>query len=118
VREHQTGVLLEIGADLGAIDSALVLVGEEDLNDIGTPDCFRHGIHFKTVFGCSLPAVAGPQADDDLAARITQVQRLPAALGAIADDGDGPALQNAGIRIGLVKFLHHMFSHPIGPQTR
>ncbi len=115
--EHQTGVFSDIGADLGAVDCSLILIGEEDLDDVGALDRFGHGVDLKTIFGCSLPAAAGPQANDDPAPGITQVQRLATTLGAIADDGDGLALQGARVRIGLIVFLHHRYSHPVRQQT-
>src|SRR5580704_6400437 len=64
--------------------------------------------HHHAVGASLLCAVAvGVEAHDDFAAAVAQVLRLRVSLAAVAQDGDGFALQGLGIRVVLVKNGSH-----------
>ena len=58
-------------------------------------------------FGLRPALAAGGQADDDVDAGIAQVERVGVALAAVADDGDGAALQVVEISVFFVIAFSH-----------
>ena len=103
----------EVGRDLGVVDGLLLGVGDEDHDRVGGRDRLGHGRHPKSRLGgqgATLGRLLEP--DDDVDAGVAQVQRVGVALAAVADDGDGPAGQRRGIRVGVVVHAcaHQAFS--------
>src|SRR5204863_9957325 len=50
-----------------------------------------------------------PRADDDVETAVANVRRLRLALNAVADDGDGLALEDRSVNVGVAVNLFHDF---------
>ena len=94
---------LQVGLHELLVDSGLRLVGGEDHDDVGFLGGGGHVGHLETGLA-SLVGRRGAftQADAHVAAGVHEVECMGVALGAIADDGDLLALDDAGIAILLV----------------
>jgi hypothetical protein len=98
-----------VGRNLGGEHAGHHFVGDEEQDHAALGGGPGDGQHGKTV-------VAGPAGifvlavtDDDLQVAIAQVQRLGAALVAIADDGDGAGGQEGQVRMGVGVELHRLY---------
>ena len=63
-------------------------------------------------------ARAGPQADHDGMAGVVQVERVGAALAAVADDGDGLPVECAAIDVAVVVGFHQVLRDEKAPAFR
>ena len=66
MREHKTLVLFEMGENLIFINSSLVFIRNEDLDDIGPFDRIGNLHNLHAILRCSIPALAGPETDHNI----------------------------------------------------
>jgi hypothetical protein len=90
VGEHQQVALGDVLGDLVAPDLALLLVGQEDHHDVA----LRGGLTDREDLEALVLRLldrgrVGPQADDDVYARVLEVERVGVTLRAEAEDRDG-----------------------------
>ena len=103
VSEAQGVARLQVGLHELLVDGGLGLVGGEDHDDVGFLGGGGHVGHLEAGLA-SLVGRRGAltQADAHVAAGVHEVECMSVALGAIADDGNLLALDDAGIAILLV----------------
>jgi hypothetical protein len=97
VREAENFSGMQIGLDVLLVNRSLGLIGSEHVNPVGAFGGLIRRDHDHAI-GAGL-LCAGPirlQPDDYLAAAVAQVLRLRVSLAAVAQDGDGFALQGLG----------------------
>ena len=103
VAGHQHGALLEIRLDRRFVDVGGELVGEEDVDQIGLLDRILDAHRLEAVLlGELIVRPARPLGDDDLEPAVTEVLGLRVPLAAVADDGDGLAIEGLEISVGVV----------------
>ena len=89
MREQHRGARLEVGRHLFVPDALLDVVGHEQRHDLRAPHRLRDRAYVEArLFRGRARAAAVAQADDDVDARVAQVQGMCVALAAVADDGD------------------------------
>ena len=106
--EEQRSALLEVRGDRLGVDRALGLVRSQDHDDVGLAHGLGHRDDLQALrlrLGPGLAALG--QADADVDAGVTQVQRVGVALAAITDHGDLAPLDHG--QVGIVVIEH--FSH-------
>ena len=104
--ESNSCARLDVRLDVIGPDGALVLIRSQNHDDIGLSSSFRDGLDFQTLLLGVLDGLGGrAQADDDVDAGITQVQRMGMALGTITDDGNLLAFEDREISIVLIPDL-------------
>ena len=107
MRKRQRRSLLDVRLDVFAVDLGDLLVGQQDHDHVGLLHGVRHFGDFQAGLLDLGPARAAlAQADHDLDARIVQVLRVRMALRAVADDGDGLALDQAQVAVFVVEHFH------------
>ena len=102
-----------------AIDCRQRLVGREQHDDVRRRRRFEHGGGGNAV-GLG-PCSAGrsvAQADDDIDPAVLQVERLRAALVAIADDRDALACERGGVDVGVALGVHEVSLLRLGQQRQ
>ena len=107
VGEGQRGPLLDVGGHVVGIDLSDLLVGQQDHDHISSLDGIvdlQDGQASLADLVPRSPTLA--QADHDLHAAVVQVLGVGMALGAVADDGHGLALDQAQVTILVVKNFH------------
>ena len=94
---------LQVGLHKLFVDGGLRLVGGEDHDDVGLLGGGGHVGHLKACLA-GLVGRGGTlaQTDAHVAAGVHEVECMSVALGAVSDDGDLLALDDAGIAILLV----------------
>ena len=101
--EGQSSARLQVRLNLLLVDLSLVLIRQQDHDDIGFGDRFRHGLDLEALLLGVIHGLGGrAQADDDVNAGIAQVQRVGVALGAVTENGDLLAIEHGEIRILLI----------------
>jgi hypothetical protein len=106
VREDEGLAGAQPRRDLGAIDLALDLVGDEEREGIAGGTCLADGAHREAVSLGLLCAGVADRADEHLHSAVAQVQRLRPSLIAVADDGDRLAIQVVELGVGVVEHQH------------
>src|SRR5918998_1020574 len=90
--------------DLLPIDLAVLLVGQQDHHDVPARGGLRDVEHLEAVFaGLAGGRRVGPEAYDDADARVLEVLRVGVALGAVAQDRDGLAVEQGEISVVVVE---------------
>jgi hypothetical protein len=90
--------------DLRLPDLRLPLVGEENHDDVAAAGGVGDAEDFESRgFGLGTAGRVGTQADDDVDARVLQVERMRVALRAVAEDGDGLPLQLGEVGVLVVE---------------
>jgi hypothetical protein len=104
VREAKNFSGMEIRLDVLLVDRSLGLIRGEHLNPVGTLGSLA-GSNYHHAIGAGLlgARTRGIETDDDLATAVPQILRLGMTLAAVAEDGDGFALQGIGVGVVLVK---------------
>ncbi len=103
VGEGQGGAGLEVRLDLGSEHLGLELIRQKDHHHVGLGGGVGHGLDLEALLLGVLDGLGGgTQADDDVDAGITQVQRVGVTLRAVADDGDLLAVKHGQIGVLLV----------------
>ena len=103
VREQQQVARRDAVADLALPHLGLLLVGQQDHHDVALAGGVRHVEHAQSLgLGVLAAGRVGPQADDDVDARLLQVQGVRVALRAVAEDRDGLALELREVGVVLV----------------
>ena len=89
-----------------------MVVGDQDHDDVAALGGLGGG-HDREPggFGLVPVAAAGQLGDDDIDARVAQVERVGVALAAVTDNGDGAAFQ----MVQSCVFFIVAFSHGITP---
>ena len=101
--EHQHVALFQIRADAFLVQLSLLLIVDEDHDDVSLLGSLGSGINLEaSLFSLSPGTGAFVKADDDIAAGFLQVQCMCMTLGAVADDGNGLAIQQCNITIFLI----------------
>jgi hypothetical protein len=104
VAEEQQVALGDPVADLGLPDLAVQLVGDEEHHDVALAGRVGDAEDLVAVVAGLLHGLRVlAQADDDVDARVLEVQGVGVALRAVADDGHGLAVQEAEIRVVVVE---------------
>ena len=103
VRTHQQRARLEVRPDVALIGVALNFVGEQDVDQITDLGRFSQRDGCEAVAdGQIVVLAAGALPDDDVAAAVAQVLSLSVTLAAVAEDGNGLALQQGQVGIVVV----------------
>jgi hypothetical protein len=103
VREQQAGAR-HVRLDHFAVQLRLHHVGGQHGDDLRRLHRFGRRLHREAVgLGLEFGGAAGAQADGDIETGVAQVERMRAALAAVADDGD------AGVCWGLRWFVAFWF---------
>ena len=106
--ESQGLALGHVGGDILFVDLGLRLVVDEHHHDIRPLGGGGDGLDRQPgLFGVGPVLGALAQAHAHIAAGVPQVEGMGVALGAIADDGNLPALQPAQVTILLVVHFCH-----------
>ena len=93
------GFLVELGHGL---------VGRENLDPVGALGGFGGGKDDHSIGGGLFGRFAiGIEADDDVVSAVAEVLRLGVALGAVAEDGNGFALEGGWVGVVLVEDCGH-----------
>jgi hypothetical protein len=88
-----------------------LLVGQQDHDHVGGLDGVVHFGDLQAGLGDLVPRCAAlAQADHDLHAAVVQVLCVGVALAAVADDGNGLALDQAQVAVLVVKNFHFEIS--------
>ena len=94
VREHQQLAGPQVRGDVGVVDGLLGRVRHEDHHDVRGLDRVRDVRHAQAgLFRQRTALRPRGEPDDDVHARLMQVQRVGVALAAVADDRDGLPLR-------------------------
>ena len=89
VREHERFAGLEVGRDGFVVEFLLLGVGNEDHDDVGPGGGVGRRLHGEAVFFRFDARGAGfRQADANVAARVTQIERVGVALRTVTENGD------------------------------
>ena len=97
---------LDVRLNIVGPDGALILIRSQNHDDVGFSGGFRNGLDFEALLLGMLDGLGGrAQADDDVDAGITQVQRMGVALGTVTDDGNLLAFEDREISIVLIPDL-------------
>src|SRR6202020_25610 len=108
VRESQNLSGMEIWLDVLLVNRRLGLVRGEHVNPVGTLGGFIRRHHHHAIGASLLRAWAVRfQPYDDLAAAVAEILGLSVSLAAVAQDGDGFALQGIGIGVVFVENCGH-----------
>ena len=103
VPEEQQVAVGDPVADLLLPDRVMELVGDEHHHDVAPARGLDDARDLEPgVARRGNRARGRPQPDDDLDARVLEVQRMGVALGAVADDGDGLAVEQLEVRVVVV----------------
>ena len=79
----------QVRSDVLGIHVGLLLIVDEDHDNVSLLGSLGHGVDLEAVLLCHGPGLAAlAQADDHVAAGVTQVQRMGVTLGAVTDDGN------------------------------
>ncbi len=108
-------------ADLRLPHLAVQLVGEQDHHEVAAAGGLDDRQHLQTLLarlGDGLGVLAQP--DHDLDAGVLEVERVGVALGAVADDGDGLAVEELEVCVVVVDHWPQAISggDPWAPATR
>ena len=107
VGERQGLPFGQVGGDVLLVHIRLLLVGDQDHDDVGCLGRFRHGHDGQTGLSGLLRGLgAFVKADDDVDARVAQVQRMGVALGAEADNGNLFAVEGVDVTVFLIIDFH------------
>jgi hypothetical protein len=107
VRKGERRTRLEVIFDIAQVRGGLLLVGDQHHRDVGALDGLGNFCYLNAVALCARArARIAAQADDDLAARVAQVQRVRAALAAVADDGDRLTFDCAAVDVAVINGFH------------
>ena len=104
-RERRTR--FEVVLDVTHVRRGLLLVGDQDHRDVRALyrlGDFRHFEALALRLGSRLRIAA--QADDDLAARVAQIQRVRAPLAPVAENGDRLSFDCAAVDIAVIDGFH------------
>ena len=113
VGEHDGLAGGQVGGDILLIHIGLLLVVDQDHDDICCLSSLGSGHDGEAVLLSHGPALAALiQADDDIAAGITQVHGVGMALGAITDDGDLLTVEVVDVAILLIIHFCHNYIPP------
>ena len=116
VREEQRVAGLEARGDLLGVELGLGLVRHEDHDDVGLLGGVGHARDLQARLAGGLTAGGSlVEADDDLHTAVGEVAGVGVALGAVADDGHGLALEQA--EVGGVVVVHRC-GHCVVPSGR
>ncbi len=108
MRDAQHFAGMQVGLDLRLVEFALGLVGRKDLNPVGALGGFvgrdhDHAVGFRLLRG----GAVGIETDDDFVSAVAEVLGLGVSLTAVAEDGNGLALQCIRVCIFFVKNCSH-----------
>ena len=108
VGEGQGLALGQVGLDGLLVELGLLLIVDEDHDDVGVLGRVGGG-HDGEALALGLgPALAAlVEAHNNLHAALLQVQRVSVALGAVADDGDGLAVESLKVAVLLIENSCH-----------
>ena len=108
VSEAQNFAALEVGSDLFLVNVLLEFIRKQHHDPVRLGGGLGHGQNLKPVgLGFLRRATALIQTDDDVDAAVLEVEGVGVALGAIANDRYGLAVQQTKIGVGVVKELGH-----------
>ena len=103
VGAHQDVARPQVVADAGAVDIALDLVRQQDLDQVALVHRLFGAERFETAFLGQVEIRRARQfADDHLASAVAEVLRLGVPLGTKAQDGDGLVLQQREVGVVVV----------------
>ena len=106
VGEGERGAFFDVRFDV-AVNLGDVFIRQQNHDDIRVFDRFFHRFDGKAGIDRFFPAGAAfAQTDDDVHAAFVQVVGVGVALRAVADDGDGFALQYAHVGVFVVIDFH------------
>jgi hypothetical protein len=108
--EHQRRAVLDVRSDLALVDVALQFVGREDHQGVGPRGRFRNA-HDGQAVGLDLLGGGGVRAKGDgdvLDAAVAKIQRMCAALRAIAYDGDLLVQDASEVGVAVVVDTHDL----------
>ena len=104
VGEEQQVARRDPVGDLGLPDLGLLLVGQQDHHDVAAAGGFGDVEHLEAGrLGLGAAGGVRAQADDDVDAGVLQVEGVGVALGAVAEDGDGLALEQGEVGVLVVE---------------
>ena len=108
VREAENFTRMQIGLDVLVVKFGLGLVGRENVDPVGALGGLIGGDDDHAVGLGLLRALAvGIEADDDFVSAVAEILGLGVSLAAVAEDGDGFALQCLGLGVAFVKNSDH-----------
>ena len=104
--EAERGAFAQVRLDL-AIKRPVDLVGREHHHHVGRATASStSAVSSPAAFGFDRASRPAAQADDDVDAAVVEVERLRAALVAVAEDGDALAGERRGIDVGVADQVH------------
>ena len=104
VAEQQQVAGRDAVGDLLAVDLAVLLVGQQHHHDVAARGGLGDVEHLEAgVLRLRDRGGVGPQAYDDVDAGVLEVQRVGVALRAVADDGDGLAVEEREVCVVVVE---------------
>src|SRR5690606_38803380 len=111
VSECQRGAGLDVGVYFVALDRSDVCIGQQHHDDIGGFDGLGAFFDFQAGVSGFFPRCAVlAQPNNDLHARVMQVQGVGVALRAVADDGNGFAFNEGQVAVFVVENFHVVYS--------
>jgi hypothetical protein len=103
VREHEQLAGRDPVADLGLPDLGLLLVRQQDHHHVAAAGRLGDRLDREAVLLGLVDRIrALTQADDDLDAGVLEVERVGMALGAVAEDGHGLAVEEREVGVVVV----------------
>ena len=104
--EAERGALAQVRLDL-AIERPVDLVGREHHHHVGRRDrVLDQRGRQSGGFGFERAARTAAQADNDIDTAVVEVERLRAALVAVAEDRDALAGERGGVDVGVTDQVH------------
>ena len=113
VAKKKALALAEIWGDVLFVDGGNLQIGYCDKNDIGTPDGFRRGKNFESVFFCNGNRLAAlVESDGDTDAAVFEVEGVGVSLRAESDHRDFASAKGgkAGVTVVIDAGRHGFFS--------
>ena len=103
VSEHEHIAGLKVGLDVLLVHSGLLLIVDQDHDDVRHLSCLSSIVNSESLsLSLSLGLGSLVKAYDDVATGLLEVQRMCMSLAAVADDGNGLALEHGQVAVFLI----------------